>query len=70
MIHEKTQNIFFVDMEYGSYNYRGFDIANHFCEFSGFDYAYIDEKYPNKAQQYNFIQAYLEVTIGKLGSTE
>ena len=25
----------FIDMEYGGPNYRGFDVADHFCEFAG-----------------------------------
>ena len=50
-----------VDMEYGSYNFRGFDIGNHFCEFSGFDYTKITDCYPNKAAQYNFIESYIRL---------
>ena len=49
----------FVDMEYGGYNYRGFDIGNHFNEFAGFDYSKIWDMYPNKAEQYNFLHEYL-----------
>lgn len=33
-----------IDFEYCSYNYRGFDLANHFCEWS---YNYNVENYPN-----------------------
>lgn len=33
-----------IDFEYCSYNYRGFDLANHFCEWS---YNYNVEHYPN-----------------------
>ena len=32
-----------IDFEYCSYNYRGFDLANHFCEWM---YDYTNEKYP------------------------
>lgn len=35
-----------IDFEYCSYNYRGFDLANHFCEWS---YNYNVEVYPNFA---------------------
>jgi ethanolamine kinase len=28
-------NINFIDYEYASYNYRGFDLGNHFNEFAG-----------------------------------
>jgi len=27
----------FIDYEYGSYTYRGFDIGNHFTEYAGFE---------------------------------
>ena len=30
-----VDKIRFVDMEYSGYNYRGFEIAHHFCEFAG-----------------------------------
>lgn len=53
-----------IDMEYGGYNTRGFDIGNHFCEFAGFDYGKIRDKYPNKAQQYHFFHAYLSYAKG------
>lgn len=29
-----------IDFEYGSYNYRGFDIGNHFNEYAGYDCDY------------------------------
>lgn len=28
-------SIQFIDYEYSCYNYRGFDIGNHFCEWAG-----------------------------------
>ncbi|KAI9101758.1 choline/ethanolamine kinase [Phlyctochytrium arcticum] len=34
---EKQDEVAFIDYEYGSYSYRAFDIANHFCEHAGFD---------------------------------
>lgn len=37
------QKLMLIDFEYSSYNYRGFDIGNHFCEWM-YDYNY--EKYP------------------------
>lgn len=60
MFHEKSNRLEFVDLEYGEYNYRGYDIGNHFCEFAGFDYTMIDAKWPNKAFQYAFFAAYLQ----------
>jgi ethanolamine kinase len=29
-----------IDFEYGAYTYRGYDIANHFCEYAGFECDY------------------------------
>ncbi|XP_077995106.1 choline/ethanolamine kinase-like [Glandiceps talaboti] len=63
----KDKHIRFIDFEYASYNYRGFDIANHFCEWT-LDYAYntsppyykyTPEHYPSKEEQLTFIRAYL-----------
>ncbi|CAG8672130.1 9512_t:CDS:2, partial [Paraglomus occultum] len=55
-----------VDFEYSGYNYRGFDLANHFCEWA---YDYHSEEphkmkhtlYPTILEQNNFLRAYLEV---------
>jgi ethanolamine kinase len=35
-----TEKLYFIDFEYGSYSYRGYDIANHFNEYAGFDCDY------------------------------
>ncbi|KJE90814.1 choline kinase, variant [Capsaspora owczarzaki ATCC 30864] len=56
----------FIDYEYGAYNYRAFDIANHFCEWS-IDYnvdaapyfSITGKDFPTRAQQEIFIQSYL-----------
>ncbi len=32
--------IYIIDYEYGSYNYRGYDVANHFNEHVGFECDY------------------------------
>ncbi|KAK3103298.1 hypothetical protein FSP39_018306 [Pinctada imbricata] len=55
-----------IDLEYCSYNYRGFDFGNHFCEWT---YNYTEEKFPNftckpecypsKEEQYQFFRDYL-----------
>ncbi|XP_066242640.1 choline kinase alpha isoform X3 [Saccopteryx leptura] len=62
----EKQKLMLIDFEYSSYNYRGFDIGNHFCEWM-YDYTY--EKYPffranilkfpTKQQQLHFISSYL-----------
>ncbi|XP_041854110.1 choline kinase alpha isoform X2 [Melanotaenia boesemani] len=60
------QKLMLIDFEYSSYNYRGFDIGNHFCEWM-YDYNCEEfpffkvntENYPSKAQQLHFIESYL-----------
>ncbi|KAM6926360.1 choline kinase alpha isoform 1-T1 [Lycodopsis pacificus] len=60
------QKLMLIDFEYSSYNYRGFDIGNHFCEWM-YDYSCEEfpffkvnaQAYPSKAQQLHFIESYL-----------
>ncbi|XP_045342076.1 choline kinase alpha isoform X13 [Leopardus geoffroyi] len=62
----EKQKLMLIDFEYSSYNYRGFDIGNHFCEWM-YDYNYEKYpffranilKYPTKRQQLHFISNYL-----------
>lgn len=52
-----------IDFEYCAYNYRGFDLANHFNEWM-FDYTnkeypfyfFKKDQYPNKEQQVNYLE--------------
>jgi len=56
-----------IDFEFCSYNYRGFDLANHFCEWM---YDYSHEKfphykfnphnYPNETQMRHFVTEYVK----------
>ncbi|KAG9511048.1 Choline/ethanolamine kinase [Fragariocoptes setiger] len=58
--------IVFIDFEYCSYNYRGFDIANHFCEWC-FDYndpsyphfTANSERFPSIDEQRMFVRQYI-----------
>ncbi|XP_071493243.1 choline/ethanolamine kinase-like isoform X2 [Diadema antillarum] len=60
------KNLILIDYEYSSYNYREFDIANHFCEWAQ-NYCkeeppYFElksEDFPTRGQQLTFIKAYL-----------
>ncbi|XP_065139280.1 choline kinase alpha isoform X2 [Paramisgurnus dabryanus] len=60
------QRLMLIDFEYSSYNYRGFDIGNFFCEWM-YDYTYDKfpffktsaKNYPTKEQQMHFFQSYL-----------
>ncbi|XP_078139269.1 choline kinase alpha isoform X2 [Centroberyx gerrardi] len=63
------QKLMLIDFEYSSYNYRGFDIGNHFCEWmydyscDKFPFFKVDaQNYPSKAQQLHFIESYLRET--------
>ncbi|KAF8104523.1 hypothetical protein N665_0171s0029 [Sinapis alba] len=72
MLNEEEETLYLIDFEYGSYNYRGFDIGNHFNEYAGYDCDY--SLYPSKEEQYHFIKHYLqpdkpdEVSIGEVES--
>lgn len=63
----QTENgVVLIDFEYSSYNPRGYDLGNHFCEWA-YDYhktinPHLGDftKYPNAEQQRNFCRAYLE----------
>eukprot|EP01133_Synstelium_polycarpum_P016365 gene16365-19471_t len=49
----------FIDFEYANYNFRGFEIGNHFNEYAGFGPDY--SLYPTEAQQLLFIEEYAKV---------
>lgn len=56
--------IILIDYEYACYNNRGFDIANHFCEWaanyhSKYPHILDFSKLPNKQQQIHFFEGYL-----------
>ncbi|KAJ7555911.1 hypothetical protein O6H91_05G060500 [Diphasiastrum complanatum] len=57
MVSEKSNKLHLIDFEYGSYNYRGFDIGNHFNEYAGFECDY--SLYPDKKAQFHFFRHYL-----------
>jgi ethanolamine kinase len=56
--HPVLPSLTFIDFEYGAYNYRGFDIANHFCEHAGFDFD-LEKWYPSRDIQVRFLKAYI-----------
>ncbi|KAF9929683.1 hypothetical protein FBU30_001313 [Linnemannia zychae] len=61
-----------IDFEYAGYNTRGFDIGNHFCEWTA-DYhsdtpsILHPNRYPSKEEQLNFLEAYMEAEIALCG---
>ncbi|KAM7350970.1 choline/ethanolamine kinase isoform 2-T3 [Cochliomyia hominivorax] len=60
-------DLMIIDFEYCAYNYRGFDLANHFLEWT-FDYSnpvfpfyhHRPQHFPNKQQREQFIKSYLK----------
>ncbi|KAJ8657478.1 hypothetical protein O0I10_006780 [Lichtheimia ornata] len=54
---DEKEDASFIDYEYGSYAFRGFDIGNHFNEFASFDCDY--SKYPSKDFQLQWFEWYL-----------
>eukprot|EP00123_Amoebidium_parasiticum_P009077 comp19218_c1_seq1/m.21978 comp19218_c1_seq1/g.21978 ORF comp19218_c1_seq1/g.21978 comp19218_c1_seq1/m.21978 type:complete len:356 (-) comp19218_c1_seq1:173-1240(-) len=55
----KLEQVRFIDYEYGTYSYRGFDIGNHFCEFAGMDEPVDYSKYPKRDLQLQWLRHYL-----------
>lgn len=61
---DKWDRVQIIDYEYGGYNFRAFDFANHFCENCGFD---LDlELYPGPEQQFAFFKAYMTTAAPEL----
>ncbi|CAI0410613.1 unnamed protein product [Linum tenue] len=58
MFNDEEEKLYMIDFEYGAYGYRGFDIANHFIEYAGYDCDY--NLYPNLEEQYHFFRHYLQ----------
>ncbi|PRP77647.1 ethanolamine kinase 1-like [Planoprotostelium fungivorum] len=65
---EATDEIHFIDYEYGAYNFRAFDLANHFCEFAGFELDY--SKYPPKEMQYKYFRTYFSTFYNREATEE
>jgi len=61
MIYQNENDIKFIDFEYASYNYRGFDIANLFCEHTGNHCKW--ELFPTNREQQSFYQHYVKHSL-------
>jgi len=64
---DTTNTLHAIDFEYGGYNFRGYDIANHFCEwvvdYSKQEYPKFELKplqYPTESQQREFFSSYVK----------
>ena len=55
---KNDKGIELIDYEYSGYNFRAFDIANHFNEWCGFDLNW--DNFPSEDTQKRFLKAYLE----------
>eukprot|EP00126_Sphaerothecum_destruens_P004400 Sdes_comp18165_c0_seq2m7672 len=65
-----TDLVNFIDYEYGTYNYRGFDIGNHFCEFAGMEDPMDFSRYPDKDFQLKWLSHYLRYLKKKIPSNQ
>lgn len=58
----------FIDYEYCSENFRAFDIANHFCEFAGFECDYT--RFPSVEMRRLWLSEYLQALRGEVRDDE
>lgn len=63
----ECDDVAFIDFEYGCHNYRGFDIGNHFCEWTGFDCDY--RLFPGRNQQVVWLTNYSRAFNGGVDPT-
>ncbi|KAK3825001.1 MAG: kinase-like domain-containing protein [Benniella sp.] len=69
---DESGELVVIDFEYAGYNTRGFDIGNHFCEWTA-DYhserpsILHPGRYPTREEQLNFLEAYVEAEIAMSG---
>ncbi|KAF9973503.1 hypothetical protein BGZ65_009221 [Modicella reniformis] len=69
---DESGELVVIDFEYAGYNTRGYDIGNHFCEWTA-DYhsdrpsIMHPDWYPTRAEQLNFLEAYMEAEIAMCG---
>jgi len=67
LVDEATGAVRFIDYEYGDVGYAGFDVANHFCEYAGFDSDFANG-FPNQPLRWDFAATYLEAATGEAPS--
>ncbi|XP_015921370.2 choline/ethanolamine kinase [Parasteatoda tepidariorum] len=69
-VNELNPKVILIDFEFGGYNFRAFDIANHFCEWV-YDYDVTEppyfkidnSKYPTEEEKIKFIRSYLNQLV-------
>lgn len=68
MLDPVTDAMTFIDFEYSTYGYQGFDIGNHWCECMGLELK--AELFPSVEVRRSFVRAYLEAWKGMKGQEE
>jgi len=58
LYHPDADELRFIDYEYGATAYAAFDVANHLCEYAGFDSDFA-RHFPDAAARAAFVRAYL-----------
>lgn len=58
LVDESTDTVRFIDYEYGDTGFAAFDLANHFCEYAGFDSDFA-RGFPDAAVRADVVGAYL-----------
>lgn len=58
LLSQDHDRVTLIDYEYCGYNYRAYDLANHFCEFGGFDFD-IKSKFPSVDYRKKYLLCYL-----------
>ena len=61
----ETGIVNFIDYEYAHMNFAGFDIANHFCEYTGLDVLDYEKYYPDLEHRKEFCKKYLVSRLEK-----
>lgn len=59
LVDEASDEVRFIDYEYGAAGFAGFDVANHFGEYAGFDSDFA-RGFPDAATRRDFAAAYLD----------
>ncbi len=63
LVDERTDEVRFIDYEYGDAGFAAFDLANHFCEYAGFDSDFA-RGFPDAATRADVVAAYLGAAPG------
>ncbi|RKP08642.1 kinase-like domain-containing protein [Thamnocephalis sphaerospora] len=74
-LRSEPDTLVLIDFEYAGYNPRGYDIANHFCEWSAnyhgpTPHLLEPQHMPNAAERDIFLRAYLEESLGRVPSDD